>query len=128
MPNLSEAKLSKNGNNMYRLFSLLTAILLLNCSDNQRANTESKGFSKDSLLIFSKNWISDSLGCHRMRDAEKIEALIEQLNLIGRDTSTLIKYLGKPNFKEQIEDKMIYYYYLECGEGKTSYDNFYCHF
>jgi len=111
------------------LYLLFTPILFLSCSYNQRANTESKEFPQDSLLIFSENWMSDSLGCHRMRDAEKIAALIEQMNLIGKDTSSLIKYLGKPNFKERIKDKIIYYYYLECGEkGKTSYDNFYCHF
>lgn len=109
-------------------FLVLIPILFVSCSYNQRINTESKEFSQDSLLIFSKNWISDSSGCHKMRDAEKIKALIEQMNLIGKDTSSLIKYLGKPNFKERIKDKIIYYYYLECGEGKTSYDNFYCHF
>jgi len=86
----------KKGSNMLRCFFFVTPILFLSCRYNQHINTESQGFSEDSLLIFSENWIYDSLGCHRMRDAEKIAALIEQMNLIGKDTSTLIKYLGKP--------------------------------
>lgn len=96
---------------------------------NQKGESLQTEINQDSLILISNDWKADSLGCYGKRDAEKIKQLIDQSNLIGKDTATLIVYLGHPNHKDYQDDKVIYYYYLECGDsGKVSYDNFYCYF
>ena len=114
---------------MFRSSILILAILALGCKNNDKVKADMQSISPDSLITLSRNWINDSLGCLHLRDAEKMKILIEKMKLLGKDTSSVIQYLGTPNFIERIDDKKIYYYYLECGgSSKTSYDNFYCYF
>ena len=54
---------------------------------------------------------------------------MEQVGLIGKDTTSIIKYLGRPNYMSVNKGIKTYAYYLECyGDKKISYSNFYCHF
>lgn len=102
----------------------------MGCGQGESRSGPSEYISKDSVLIVSSRWKSDSMGCKRLRDPEKIMAVIRTERLIGRSSGALIQYLGRPN---HVEDKkngeLIYYYHIECGEkGSISYDNFYCYF
>ena len=119
----------RNRNNILLRCCVILLLSALGCNPKDRSSQRTAELSQDSLLLISEEWKMDSLGCEQKRNARKIEQLIDQFRLIGKDTITIIQYLGKPNHKEYHKNNTIYYYYLECGEaGKVSYDNFYCYF
>lgn len=85
--------------------------------------------SQDSLKSISTQWKQDSLGCARQRDPKKIRQLIDQLDLIEKDSTLTIEYLGFPDGRNKPNDSLVvFYYYMACGvRNQTSY-NFYCFF
>ena len=85
--------------------------------------------TEDSIQSISDAWKRDSLGCLKLRDPRKMTWLIEHFELVGKDTSVLIQYLGKPNHLSLNEGIKNYTYFTECiGEEKYSYSNFDCFF
>lgn len=85
--------------------------------------------SQDSLETISKQWKTDSLGCSRLRDPEKIGLLVKQLKLVGEDSSLVLEYLGRPDEKNRIgNDITVFCYYMACGMKDGAGYNFYCNF
>lgn len=110
----------------YLIFAL--AISIPSCKDKSHPSHKMK-ISRDSLLIISQTWKTDSMGCLHLRDPGKIARLIEQTQLIGKDSSLIKEYLGEPNQVSFLKDEKCYTYWLECiGDKKISYSNFYCYF
>lgn len=109
----------------YLLLFLIT-ILSAGCTKKESSVTS---ITQDSLQIISQQWKRDSLGCERLRDPKKIRQLVNQLNLIGRDSSIVLGYLGVPNGRNFLKDSsVVYYYFMACGVKERSSYNFYCNF
>jgi hypothetical protein len=89
---------------------------------------EEKALTSAEIEEIVGNWKKDSTGCLRLRDYGKMKRVIEQLSLIGKDSLTVVSYLGEPNAKYGESSKRHYLYFIECGKGKVSYSNAYCHF
>lgn len=96
--------------------SLLLVLLLCACG----RGPNSKGgnsviLALDSLNKISLDWKNDSLGCMGNRNSRTISVLIKQLNLVGKDSITLINYLGKPDLKFRHDNVITFRYHMECG-------------
>lgn len=108
---------------------LLFILILCLSACGQSKKEAASVISKDSLEIISKQWKADSLGCSRLRDPQKIRQLITQLELVGKDSSSVINYLGSPNGKNFIgSDTTVFYYFMACGMKEGAGYNFYCNF
>jgi hypothetical protein len=110
---------------------LIFCALFLSC----KVDKKSPPADKDTNLLTASeieeivdNWKKDSLGCLRLRDPKRMKKLTRQLELVGQDSIAALKYLGEPNGKYGQGTDRHFLYFLECGKGKTSYHNFYCHF
>jgi len=113
----------KNNISKYLLMLIIPGLSF--CS---KGTTKENNFlSQDSLTQISAEWILDSTGCDRRRNPKKIRQLIIQLELVGKDSSTLIKYLGKPNGRNNLTNGVVFYYYLACSAKQRSNYNFYCY-
>ncbi|MCE2997529.1 MAG: hypothetical protein ACK5RG_14900 [Cyclobacteriaceae bacterium] len=109
------------------VFCLLSA-----CKTTDRKADTGNEITIDSLTSSEitelvNNWKTDSVGCLRLRDPEKMMILTKQLQLIGKDSLAVLTLLGKPNSKYGEDGDRHFLYFLECGVGKKSYYNFYCH-
>ena len=105
----------------------ILAILFLIVGCGQR--TENKPeiiLSKEEIEFLLTDWKTDSMGCLRTRDPEKMKIYAKQL--IGLDSIELIEKLGPPNHVFGYGERRQFSYFLECGRGKTSYYNFYFQF
>jgi len=106
----------------------VVAIFIMSCKDRNHSDEEVQ-ISSDSLMVISQLWKTDSMGCLHLRNPHKITRLIEQTNLIGKDSTLIKKYLGEPNQVSFLKGEKYYTYWLECvGEKNISYSNFYCYF
>jgi|JI10StandDraft_1071094.scaffolds.fasta_scaffold01082_22 hypothetical protein len=105
-------------------YGTVLLFLLVGCT-TKPIKIESK-LSYDSIQEISTAWKHDSTGCQRIRDANRIKQLIYQLDLIGQDSTILIKHLGAPNKINSVTNKKVFLYYLGCNDS-SSY-NFYCNF
>lgn len=113
---------------MVRYLILIVLIFQFACKEKNQSLSV-KEIPQDSVLIISKSWREDSLGCLHLRDPRKIVRIIEQTKLIGKDSTSVKEYLGTPNRVSFLKDEKYYTYWLECvGEKKISYSNFYCYF
>jgi hypothetical protein len=107
---------------------VILAIHLWACSEKKKELQALQGISQSSLLKISTQWTSDSLGCLKLRDPQKIRLLIDQLKLIGQDSSLVIKHRGRPNGKKVNGDTTVFYYFMGCSTNGASSYNFYCDF
>ena len=72
--------------------------------------------SEDSVLQIVSQWKSDTSGCFRLRHPDKIQFVIDKFDLIGKDSTILIKFLGKPNAKLMMGDTAcVFYYFMDCS-------------
>ena len=115
------------------LFVLLISFLVLACNyEKSKSGSASKAevLNQQQIDSLLHNWKIDSLGCARLRDDQKIGVIIDQLDVLGSDSSELVRYLGVPNVVYYREGTgKTFLYFLACGrKGQTSYYNFYCHF
>jgi len=114
---------------MYRLKIIALLFLFLSCQEKRPKQASFRRMPLDSILLLSQNWKQDSTGCLGRRNPKEITRLIQQTELIGKDTTLIIKYLGKPNYVSINKGIKTYAYFLECyGDKKISYSNFYCRF
>jgi hypothetical protein len=118
-----------------RILFLLCVLGLFSCSQSDQnkheLNTDKKEVTLTELEVSDilTNWKKDSLGCLGLRrNPEKMNLLTRQLGLIGKDSVTILKILGEPNGKYGQGTNRHFLYFAECGDGKTSYANYYCHF
>lgn len=113
---------------MIGYFIFAQAVLMTSCKEKSISSQDAQ-IPHDSLLVISQSWKVDSLGCLHLRDPRKIIRLIEQTNLIGKDSTVIKQYLGEPNRVFFLKGEKYYTYWLECvGDKKISYSNFYCYF
>ncbi len=118
---------------MKRLTVISLAFLLLStCKTANKKEDNVAKITLDSLTSLeikelTNNWKIDSVGCLRLRDPKKMMALTKQLKVVGKDSLAVVELLGQPNGKYGQGGDRHFVYFLECGEGKTSYYNFYCH-
>lgn len=92
--------------------------------------------SRDSLQQIVSQWRSDTSGCLRLRHPDKIKLVVEKFNLIGQDSTEVLKHLGRPNKKMSMGDTAtVFYYFMDCSRpykdraGNTiSSVNFHCRF
>lgn len=104
---------------------LATVFSIVGCG--HRAGTQPEIIlSKEEIEVLLTDWKTDSMGCLRTRDPEKIKIYAKQL--IGLDSIELIEKLGRPNHVFRHGERHKFSYFLECGRGKTSYYNFYFQF
>ena len=112
------------------LLVLVVSVTILSCKENNRKSNAERiidTLTTEELNEISNNWKSDSNGCMKKRDPEKIKLLISQLKLVGKDSMLLFRHLGKPNSYELKEKINTYVYFMECyGKEKVSYHNLYC--
>jgi hypothetical protein len=109
--------------------SCLFILALCACACSEGKKKLVRLVPQDSIEIISNLWKKDSLGCARQRDPEKIKQLIAQLELVGKDSSLVFKYLGVPEgIKYTGGDTTVFYYYMACGIKRGSGYNFYCGF
>lgn len=120
--------IEKARNKMRNVRYLSILVLCLGaCGESKKEVT--RLIPQDSIEIVSNQWKEDSLGCARQRDPEKIKQLIAQLDLVGKDSSLVFKYLGSPEGKRYTGgDTTVFYYYMACGIKNGSGYNFYCSF
>ena len=92
--------------------------------------------SQNSVLQIINHWKSDTSGCLRLRRADKIKLVIDKHELIGKDSTELLKYLGRPNRKMVMGDTAtVFYYFMDCSRpykdragNIISSANFHCRF
>lgn len=108
-------------------YTFALVLVLIGCNANNKKDTIV--LTNDSLQLISTQWKTDSLGCDRLRDPKKIRQLIDQLELVGKDSSVIIDYLGVPNGRNHIgTDTTVFIYYMACGMNHGTGFNFYCSF
>ncbi len=104
----------------------------ISCSNRDKSNAgliNPKPLTQVEISTIISNWKKDSLGCLGLRrEPERMHLLIQQLGLVGKDSATVIRILGKPNSKYGKASDRHFLYFAECGVGKKSYANYYCHF
>jgi hypothetical protein len=116
---------------MREIIFILTSVILLTCKSDNKVDSGDKEkieLTAEQIDEITSNWKTDSVGCLRLRDPKKMKALTVQLKLVGQDSTKTLEYLGKPNASYGQGKDRHFLYFLECGQGKTSYYNFYCHF
>lgn len=95
---------------------LIVLITVFGCSKIKPGRSRQKLLSEDSLERISYAWQQDSSRCLRNRDPVKMKFVIEQVGLIGKDTKSIIRYLGRPNYVLIHKGIKTYAYFLECYE------------
>jgi len=115
---------------MKEIVYCLFFVLLTACKTDRMVDSDSReiGLTPQEMEEVVSNWKKDSVGCLRLRDPKKMKALTIQLKLVGQDSTMTLKYLGKPNASYGQGKDRHFLYFMECGQGRTSYYNFYCHF
>lgn len=113
---------------VYIDLNVIFCFTLLSCQ-SKKVLLEEYTLSPDSIRIISERWQNDSTGCGMQRIPNLAERLVKQLELVGKDTTEVLKYFGSPNYITFNGKKHTYIYFLECyGEKRISYSNFYFHF
>jgi hypothetical protein len=115
---------------MREIIVILTSVMLLSCKSDNKADSgdqEKIELTAEEIEEITRNWKTDSVGCLRLRDPKKMKDLTVHLKLVGKDSTKALEYLGKPNASYGQGKDRHFLYFLECGQGKTSYYNFYCH-
>lgn len=133
---IKKAELFGNSKPMGCLWGVMLLAICCGCkSKNDLLQSQDKGLqcqevSKDRLNSISETWKSDTSGCLLLRRFDEISLLIKCANLVGEDSSVVIKLLGPPNhISIHRGQQYIFVYYMECGKaGTISYSNVYCDF
>ncbi len=104
--------------------------MLLSCKSPTSNRKEVPALAENQIMAIFQDWKQDSLGClGKRRKIDRVKVALNQLEIAGKDSLTVVSYLGQPNFHYNYGDTLTIAYFVECGEkGKVSYANFYCHF
>ena len=94
--------------------------MFVSCTSKQNDSTNTSN-AKDSIVVENKDqqndkdvadWIRDSCGCLDLRDIQMLERIIDRHQLVGKDTTTIIEFLGNPNEVIKNDGEINFKYFL----------------
>ena len=95
-------------------------IIFVSCTGKQNDSSKNSN-EKDSTVVENKDqqndkdvvdWKRDSCGCLDLRDIQMLERIIDHHQLVGKDTTTIIEFLGNPNEVIKNDGEINFKYFL----------------
>lgn len=115
------------------LWMQILLVFLLSCSGNGNRSESSATMQPEQQMNkeiqrFIEQWKSDSLGCQKLRNKEKAEAIIDSLKLDSTNQVEFLEVFGKPNADKEREGDLILSYYFDalCADGMLVDSADYC--